>query len=333
MRSRPTVQRAAGAANAGADRDSLAFDRADRGEPQLLQRPAGVRLHRRLGLGWPPPSIHRLASNALRRAPAWDCGFPDPDPATQYTAESFAQPIRRVFGGFAFRARERVDMPAPGDMRPARLTRRDARSRLGSGSTRRSSRRSTGSRAGLNALQFLTIRQYLSVVFGALVYAPAGAWRHGRDRSTSSSRLAQMLLVLALAPLPDGLRAQGQGAAAAPARPAAAAALSRSRPARAQGGGGRRERVLALPRSFPISCSPRPGSPPRWSRPSRPDLLFSWSADLIAIVALLGGARFFLAPRRHGRGDELRRHRLEPRGDVRDARRAGDDHDRVLRSR
>ena len=60
-------------------------------------------------------------SNALRRAPAWDCGFPDPDPATQYTAESFGQPIRRVFGVFAFRARERVDMPAPGDVRPARI--------------------------------------------------------------------------------------------------------------------------------------------------------------------------------------------------------------------
>ena len=66
--------------------------------------------------------IHRFASAALRRAPAWDCGFPDPSPATQYSAESFAQPIRRVFGGVAFVARERIDMPAPGDTRPARLT-------------------------------------------------------------------------------------------------------------------------------------------------------------------------------------------------------------------
>jgi hydrogenase-4 component B len=113
-------------------------------------------------------AIHQIASNKLRRAPAWDCGFPDADPATQYTAESFAQPIRRVFGAFAFRAHERVDMPAPGEMRPAHqsvamhdlaweffylpvvhtvefLAQR------------------------LNHLQFLTIRQYLSVVFGALV--------------------------------------------------------------------------------------------------------------------------------------------------------------------
>ena len=43
-------------------------------------------------------AIHRFASDRLRRAPAWDCGYPDPSPATQYTAASFAQPIRRVFG-------------------------------------------------------------------------------------------------------------------------------------------------------------------------------------------------------------------------------------------
>ncbi len=59
--------------------------------------------------------IHRYASREVRRGPAWDCGFPDPDPATQYTADSFAQPIRRVFGATVFRARERVEMPPPGD--------------------------------------------------------------------------------------------------------------------------------------------------------------------------------------------------------------------------
>ena len=51
-------------------------------------------------------AIHRLASDQLRRAPAWDCGYPDASPATQYTATSFAQPIRRVFGSVVFRARE-----------------------------------------------------------------------------------------------------------------------------------------------------------------------------------------------------------------------------------
>ena len=69
---------------------------------------------------------------------------------------------------FAFRARARVDMPAPGDMRPARLKVAiydliweaiylPIVGIVGAISVR------------LNRLQFLTIRQYLSVVFGALV--------------------------------------------------------------------------------------------------------------------------------------------------------------------
>ena len=57
----------------------------------------------------------------MRRGPAWDCGFPDPSPATQYTAGGFAQPIRRVFGR-VFQAREKVDMPGPGDTAAARFT-------------------------------------------------------------------------------------------------------------------------------------------------------------------------------------------------------------------
>ena len=60
-------------------------------------------------------------------------------------------------------------------------------------------------------------------------------------------------------------------------------------------------------------------------------LMFNWSADLIAITALLGSARFFLALAGDGRWNELRRHRFEPRDDVRVARRAGDDHDRLHR--
>ena len=39
--------------------------------------------------------IHRWASQATRRSAPWDCGFPDPSPATQYTAGSFAQPHTR----------------------------------------------------------------------------------------------------------------------------------------------------------------------------------------------------------------------------------------------
>ena len=51
--------------------------------------------------------IHRFASRALRRGPAWGCGFSDPTPAAQYSGASFAQPIRRVFGT------HRVPCPRP----------------------------------------------------------------------------------------------------------------------------------------------------------------------------------------------------------------------------
>jgi hypothetical protein len=112
--------------------------------------------------------IHRFASRARRRAPAWDCGTPDPDPATQYTASSFAQPIRRVFGGWIFAAREHVEMPPPGSTAPARhvAVLRDlvwdwlyapVAGAVGFAAEK------------LNVLQFLTIRRYLSLVFLALV--------------------------------------------------------------------------------------------------------------------------------------------------------------------
>jgi hydrogenase-4 component B len=46
--------------------------------------------------------IHRFASDSVRHGPAWDCGYPEPSPTTQYTASSFAQPIRRVYGTLLF---------------------------------------------------------------------------------------------------------------------------------------------------------------------------------------------------------------------------------------
>ena len=113
-------------------------------------------------------AIHRLASDKLRRGPAWDCGYPDPSPSTQYTASSFAQPIRRVYGTTVFRAREIGEMPPPGATAPARLTVElsdliwDAvyapiAAFIGYAADR------------LNVLQFLTIRRYLTLVFAALV--------------------------------------------------------------------------------------------------------------------------------------------------------------------
>lgn len=112
--------------------------------------------------------VHRFASRVLRRAPAWDCGFPEADPATQYTAGSFAQPIRRVFGTLAFRAREQVDMPAPGDPRPARLT-VVSRDLIWDGLYVPIAGAIGFIAEKLNHLQFLTIRRYLSLVFLALV--------------------------------------------------------------------------------------------------------------------------------------------------------------------
>ena len=113
-------------------------------------------------------AIHRLASDKLRRAPAWDCGFPDRSPATQYTASSFAQPIRRVFGTAVFRAREHGEMPAPGDVRPARLV-VELRDLIWDAIYAPIATAVDGAAERLNKLQFLTIRQYLSLVFGALV--------------------------------------------------------------------------------------------------------------------------------------------------------------------
>ena len=113
-------------------------------------------------------AIHRLASDRLRRAPAWDCGYPDPSPTTQYSASSFAQPIRRVFGTVVFRARERVEMPLLGDMRPARLT-VDLRDVVWDALYAPISGAVGFAADRLNRLQFLTIRQFLSLVFAALV--------------------------------------------------------------------------------------------------------------------------------------------------------------------
>jgi hydrogenase-4 component B len=112
--------------------------------------------------------IHRWASHAVRRAPPWDCGFPDPDPATQYTAGSFAQPIRRVFGTLVFHAREQIDMPPPGDSRPARL-RVDLRDLLWDTLYAPIAWIVQTTADVLNRVQFLTIRGYLTLVSAALV--------------------------------------------------------------------------------------------------------------------------------------------------------------------
>ena len=113
-------------------------------------------------------AIHRFASDRLRRAPAWDCGYPDASPAMQYTAMSFAQPIRRVFGTVVFRAREFTQMPPPGDTRPAKLT-VESHDLIWDGIYAPIIAGISIAADHFNHLQFLTIRQFLSLVFGALV--------------------------------------------------------------------------------------------------------------------------------------------------------------------
>ena len=112
--------------------------------------------------------IHRWASHAVRRSAPWDCGYPDPSPATQYTAGSFAQPIRRVFGSVVFRAREEIHIPAPGDTGPARM-RVDLRDLVWDALYAPIDRIVSVTADGLNRFQFMTIRGYLTLVAAALV--------------------------------------------------------------------------------------------------------------------------------------------------------------------
>ena len=123
--------------------------------------------------------IHRFATRATRRSAIWDCGYPDPSPATQYTSSSFAMPIRRVFGTTVFMVRETGRHAAAG---------RDPRRRA---STSRCSIRPGAMLYGpparavmriavaLNELQFLTIRSYLTLVFATLMLLllVVAAWR------------------------------------------------------------------------------------------------------------------------------------------------------------
>jgi formate hydrogenlyase subunit 3/multisubunit Na+/H+ antiporter MnhD subunit len=114
-------------------------------------------------------ALHYFAQRGTRRSAIWDCGYPEDNPLSQYSASSFAQPIRRVFATTIFRARESVAMPPPGDLAPSRFTLHlwdpawdvlyvpvaDFVQAL----------------AGrVNRFQYLTIRRYLGIVFVTLVF-------------------------------------------------------------------------------------------------------------------------------------------------------------------
>ena len=124
--------------------------------------------------------IHRFATRATRRSAIWDCGYPDPSAATQYTGSSFAMPIRRVFGTTVFRrARDGRHAAARARRGPARYPRQGARSGLALRLRPAGALDRCTSTVALNQLQFLTIRSYLTLVFATLVLLllVVAAWR------------------------------------------------------------------------------------------------------------------------------------------------------------
>jgi formate hydrogenlyase subunit 3/multisubunit Na+/H+ antiporter MnhD subunit len=120
---------------------------------------------------------HGRANGTLgyRQAAAWDCGFgaapawlPFGDPLTQYGAASFSEPLRRTFGATVLAARESVDMPEPGEIRPAVFasSARDPAVALVFAPIRRLREWLSGA---ADAMQFLTIRRTLVVMVGVLL--------------------------------------------------------------------------------------------------------------------------------------------------------------------
>ena len=112
--------------------------------------------------------VHFVSNRRTRRSPAWDCGFPDASPATQYTASSFSQPLRRVYKGIVLDAVETLDMPPPGDLRPGHFS-----VRFKDYAWRNLYLRPAAGVLGLtlriNAFQFLTVRRYLVLMFCTLI--------------------------------------------------------------------------------------------------------------------------------------------------------------------
>lgn len=119
--------------------------------------------------------LRRWTVAGHRRGPAWACGFAAPpawlpfgDPATQYGGASFAQPVRRALGTALLAARESVDFPKPGETRAGRysVTLRDPAEPWLFAPIGRWRNKIV---SVADTMQFLTIRQILSVMFAVLV--------------------------------------------------------------------------------------------------------------------------------------------------------------------
>jgi formate hydrogenlyase subunit 3/multisubunit Na+/H+ antiporter MnhD subunit len=112
--------------------------------------------------------VQKCGFGRLRRAPVWDCGYVEASVASQYTASSFAQPIRRTLGVIAYASRVRLDMPLPGETRAARFT-VDINDRIMSYAYTPLTRAIGYGADRLNFLNSLSIQEYLAMVFAALV--------------------------------------------------------------------------------------------------------------------------------------------------------------------
>ena len=236
--------------------------------------------------------IHRFASRALRRGPAWGCGFSDATPAAQYSGVSFAQPIRRVFGTLLFHARDHVEMPPPGDIRPARL-RIELHDLVWSGIYA-----PIADAVGFSSdtAQPPAIPDHPAISQPGLRH-PRHAAAGARDMVVISDIIVQgvqMLLVLLLAPLLTGYVRKIK------ARLVRRQGASVFQPYRDLLRLLRKEVVLADNASWLFRVTPYITFAAIWVAAAlvptfATGLLFNWTADLIAIVALLGSARFFLA--------------------------------------
>jgi formate hydrogenlyase subunit 3/multisubunit Na+/H+ antiporter MnhD subunit len=112
--------------------------------------------------------VRLFANRATRRSDTWDCGHPEANPLSQYSAGSFAQPIRRVYATIALAARETVDMPPPCVPDPARfyVKLRDPAWDLLYAPVAKGVDLMADK---LNPFQYQTIRRYLGIIFVTLV--------------------------------------------------------------------------------------------------------------------------------------------------------------------
>ena len=324
----PVVQRLVGGRMPVQTGIAVAVDRAGRRRPQLLQRPARLPLHRGLGdRSRPSPSIASPRAR-VRRGAGLGLRLPRPEP------------------GDAIHRRQLRPADPPG-LRHARVP------------CARAGRHAGARRAAAGALR----RSSCTISIWDGLYAPIAARRRHRRRPAQSSAVPDhpplsRLVFVALVVLLLVLALWRVIASISPSRArrccwcccwrrCSPASSARSRRGCCAGGA----RRCCSPTATCCGCCAR-----RWCSPTTPPgcsastpylifaatwvaaalvptfatgLMFSWSADLIAIIALLGSARFFLALAGLDVGTSFGGIGVEPRGDDRLARRAGDADDRL----